>query len=41
MAGKFSYADFLKQDFGELFASMQLSDLQRHFLRSRWFEQVI
>lgn len=41
MAKKSSYADFLKKDFDELFDSMQLSSLQRHFLRSRWLEQVL
>lgn len=38
---KSSYADILKADFNELFESLQLQDLQRHFLRSRWLDQVL
>jgi hypothetical protein len=41
MAKKNSYQDFLKEDFHKLFAGMQLGDGQRHFLRSRWLEQVL
>lgn len=41
MAKKPDYTDFLKEDFGKLFASMDLTDLQRHFLRSRWLDQVL
>jgi Protein of unknown function (DUF4231) len=41
MAKKNSYQDFLKEDFNKLFAGMQLGDGQRHFLRSRWLEQVL
>lgn len=35
------YIEFLKKDFGELFDSLDLNDRQRHFLRSRWLDQVI
>lgn len=41
MAKKDSYGDFLKQDFGQLFEMLDLSDVQRHFLRSRWLDQVL
>lgn len=41
MAPQNGYTDFLKEDFGQLFAEMELSDLQRHFLRSRWLDQVL
>ncbi|PSN19689.1 DUF4231 domain-containing protein [filamentous cyanobacterium CCP5] len=36
-----SYADILKADFNTLFESLQLQDIQRHFLRSRWLDQVM
>src|ERR687886_2223849 len=36
-----SYRESLKQDLGELIAALDLSDLQRHFLRSRWLDQVL
>lgn len=41
MAKKNDYTDFLKEDFAKLFDAMDLSDLQRHFLRSRWLDQVL
>lgn len=41
MAKKNDYAEFLKQDFGALFAQLELDDVQRHFLRSRWLDQVL
>ncbi|MBD2678514.1 MULTISPECIES: DUF4231 domain-containing protein [Nostoc] len=41
MAKKDSYQEFLKEDFNKLFAGMSLSDVQRHFLRSRWLDQVL
>lgn len=41
MAKKDSYHDFLRKDFDELFKGMNLSDVQRHFLRSRWLDQVL
>lgn len=41
MAKKDSYQEFLKEDFNKLFAGMQLGDVQRHFLRSRWLDQVL
>ena len=41
MAPKNSYFEFLKQDLGGLIESLQLSDLQKHFLHSRWLDQVL
>lgn len=41
MAKKNDYADFLKEDFGQLFEMLNLTDLQKHFLRSRWLDQVL
>ena len=35
------YTDFLEQDFRELFKMLGLKDWQRHFLQSRWLEQVL
>ena len=35
------YADFLEQDFRELFKKLGLKDWQKHFLQSRWLEQVL
>ncbi|MDZ8188164.1 MAG: DUF4231 domain-containing protein [Nostoc sp. ChiSLP02] len=41
MAKKNSYQEFLKEDFNKLFEGMKLGDVQRHFLRSRWLDQVL
>lgn len=41
MAAKDPYREFLKQDFSELFDKLELGDIQRHFLRSRWLDQVM
>ncbi|MEH1795710.1 DUF4231 domain-containing protein [Nostoc sp.] len=41
MAKKNSYQEFLKADFNKLFEGMTLGDGQRHFLRSRWLDQVL
>lgn len=43
MALKDSYFEFLKQDMGSLIESesLQLAELQKHPLRSRWLEQVL
>ncbi|MFS0518138.1 DUF4231 domain-containing protein [Nostoc sp. UIC 10607] len=41
MAKKDSYQEFLKEDFNKLFEGMKLGDVQRHFLRSRWLDQVL
>jgi len=41
MAEKQSYQDWLKQEFGELINSLELTDLQKRFVRSRWLDQVL
>lgn len=41
MAAGNSYFGFLKQNLGSLIESLQLSDLQKHLLRSRWLDQVL
>ncbi len=41
MSGKNSYYEFLKKDLGSLIDTLQIADLQKHFLRSRWLDQVL
>jgi hypothetical protein len=41
MAAKQSYDDALKQDLGELIAAVDLPELNKHFLRSRWLDQML
>jgi len=41
MKGKNACRDWLKQDLGSLIDALELSDLQKHFLRSRWLDQVL
>jgi hypothetical protein len=41
MARKDPYVEFLKNDFQDLFESMELNDYQRKFLASRWLDQVL
>ncbi|NJN20570.1 MAG: hypothetical protein HC812_04415 [Leptolyngbya sp. RL_3_1] len=41
MAKQDTYTEFLKQDFQRLFDQMELNDIQRHFLGSRWLDQVL
>ncbi len=41
MPKKGSYQDWLKQDFDRLFETIELKDSQKHFLRSRWLDQVL
>ena len=36
-----AYRQWLKQDFGELIDLVDLSDIQKRFLRSRWLDQVL
>ena len=36
-----SYEDWLKQDLGSVIDSLSLEEVQRHFLRSRWLDQVL
>ena len=40
MAKKDPYREFLKKDFGEIFDTLKLPDLQRKFLNSRWLDQA-
>jgi hypothetical protein len=35
------YSEHLKQNLGSLIDALALSDLQKHFLRSRWLDQVV
>lgn len=41
MAIKDPYREFLKQDFNDLFDKLELKDIQRHYLRARWLDQVL
>jgi hypothetical protein len=41
LAKKDSYSEFLKEDFSNLFETLELNDRQNHYLKSRWLEQVI
>jgi hypothetical protein len=41
MARKDPYREFLKQDFNDLFEKLELKDIQRHYLRTRWLDQVL
>jgi hypothetical protein len=41
MARKNAYREFLKQDLGGLIDALELTDLQKRFLRSRWLDQVL
>lgn len=36
-----SYQDWLKEDLGGVIDSLPLDEVQRHFLRSRWLDQVL
>lgn len=35
------YRDWLEKDFGELIDLLEVSDIQKRFLRSRWLDQVL
>jgi hypothetical protein len=41
MTKKDSYQDYLKKDFNQLFDSLNLGEVQNHFLRSRWLDQLL
>jgi len=41
MNGKNAYRDRLKQDLGGIIDDLELSDLQKRFLHSRWLDQVL
>lgn len=36
-----SYRKWLRQDYGALIEALKLEELQKHFLRSRWLDQVL
>lgn len=38
---KDSYSDYLKQQFGELIDRLDITDLQKTFLKSRWLDQLM
>ncbi len=35
------YKEWLKEDFGKMFEMLKLGEVQTHFLRSRWLDQVL
>ena len=41
MTKKASYSDTMRADMATLISSLDLDDIQRHFLRSRWLDQVV
>lgn len=41
MKDRNSYQAWLKQDFNSVIETLDLSDSQKHFLRSRWLENVL
>ncbi len=41
MANKSGYENWLKQDMGALIDALDLSEMQKHFMRSRWLDQVM
>jgi hypothetical protein len=41
MTDKNAYREGVKQELGGLIESLELSDLQKRFLRSRWLDQVV
>lgn len=38
---KWAYTERLKKDFGDIIDKLELTDIQKHFLRSRWLDQVL
>ena len=40
-AKKDPYKESLKEEFSKIFEMLKLGDLQKHFLRSRWLDQVL
>jgi hypothetical protein len=41
LAARASYRERLRRDLGELIDELDLPTLQKHFLRSRWLDQVV
>lgn len=41
MTKKDPYREWLKEDFNKIFESLSLKEVQKHFLRSRWLDQLL
>lgn len=41
MSSNDPYREWLKQDIGSLIDALELTELQKHFLHSRWLDQVL
>ena len=41
MRAEQTYGEVLKQDLGALITSVELPELNRHFLRARWLDQIV
>jgi len=41
MARQDSYREWLKEDLSKLIDSLNLTDFQKHCLRSRWLDQIL
>ncbi|NES80889.1 MAG: DUF4231 domain-containing protein [Moorea sp. SIO2B7] len=41
MAKKNSYQDYLKQEFSELIDQLEITELQKYSLKSRWLDQLL
>ncbi len=41
MPARNPYREWLKQDMGSLIDQLDITDLQKHFLHSRWLDQVL
>jgi hypothetical protein len=41
VAKKDSYSQLLKQEFIDLFETLELNDIQKHYLKSRWLDQIL
>lgn len=41
MLKRSAYVDWLSEDYNKLIEALGLDDLQKHFLRSRWLDQVL
>lgn len=41
MAAKNSYSDYLKKEMNDLIDQLQMSELQKRFMKSRWLDQLL
>ncbi len=41
MSEKNPYREWLKEDYGKIIDSLEINDQQKHFMRSRWLDQVL